>query len=241
MALSDYSALFSNNSDMMFDAVKFGVAIVTDEAFDNLEETHLKYRYSWTYDDPPQGEKAEKERSDDFLEILADYTSVTGYIPRYANQAIHFTGDDMGSDRSMMIVLLYILIAIMAFVFAVTTNNTIVKEAAVIGTLRASGYTRKELLVHYMTLPLLVTVIAAVIGNVLGYTVFKNICAGMYYGSYSLPTYETRWNMDAFVLTTIVPFVIMLLVNLVLISKRLKLTPLKFLRRDLSTSKNKKQ
>ena len=35
----------------------------------------------------------------------------------------------------------------------------------------------------------------------------------------SLPTYETRWNMDAFVLTTIVPFVIMLLVNLVLISK----------------------
>ena len=146
MALSDYSALFSNNSDMMFDAVKFGVAIVTDEAFDNLEETHLKYRYSWTYDDPPQGEKAEKERSDDFLEILADYKSVTGYIPRYANQAIHFTGDDMGSDRSMMIVLLYILIAIMAFVFAVTTNNTIVKEAAVIGTLRASGYTRKELL-----------------------------------------------------------------------------------------------
>ena len=109
-----------------------------------------------------------------------------------------------------------------------------------IGTLRASGYTRKELLVHYMTLPLLVTVIAAVIGNVLGYTVFKNICAGMYYGSYSLPTYETRWNMDAFVLTTIVPFVIMLLVNLVLISKRLKLTPLKFLRRDLSTSKKQK-
>ena len=46
--------------------------------------------------------------------------------------------------------------------------------------------------------------------------------------------------MDAFVLTTIVPFVIMLLVNLVLISKRLKLTPLKFLRRDLSTSKKQK-
>ena len=46
--------------------------------------------------------KAEKERSDDFLEILADYTSVTGYIPRYANQAIHFTGDDMGSLRAQV-------------------------------------------------------------------------------------------------------------------------------------------
>lgn len=71
---------------------------------------------------------------------------MTGYIPRYANQAIHFTGDDMGSDRSMMIVLLYILIAIMAFVFAGDNKQYVVKEAAVIGTLRASGYTRKELL-----------------------------------------------------------------------------------------------
>ena len=31
IALSDYSCLFSNNSDMMFDAVKFGVAIMTEE------------------------------------------------------------------------------------------------------------------------------------------------------------------------------------------------------------------
>lgn len=52
---------------MMFDAVKFGVAIVTDEAFDNLEETHLKYRYSWTYDDPPQGEKQRKNVPMTFL------------------------------------------------------------------------------------------------------------------------------------------------------------------------------
>lgn len=32
VALSDYSALFSNSSDMMFDAVKFGVGIMTKEA-----------------------------------------------------------------------------------------------------------------------------------------------------------------------------------------------------------------
>ena len=90
----------------------------------------------------------------------------------------------------MVEVLLYILIAIMAFIFAVTTNNTIVKEASVIGTLRASGYTRRELLLHYLSLPVLITILSAVIGNILGYTVFKDICAGMYYGSYSLPTYE---------------------------------------------------
>ena len=81
----------------------------------------------------------------------------------------------------MMEVLLYILIVIIAFVFAVTTNNTITKEASVIGTLRASGYSRRELLVHYISMPVIVTVVASVLGNVLGYTSFKNLCAGMYY------------------------------------------------------------
>ena len=68
--------------------------------------------------------------------------------------------------------LLYILIVIIAFVFAVTTNNTITKEASVIGTLRASGYSRRELLVHYISMPVIVTVVASVLGNVLGYTSF---------------------------------------------------------------------
>ena len=62
----------------------------------------------------------------------------------------------------------------------------------------------------------------------------------MYYGSYSLPTYETRWNADAFILTTVVPVVIMLGINLILISGKLRLSPLKFLRHDLSASKRKK-
>ena len=60
----------------------------------------------------------------------------------------------------MMTVLLYIVIVIMAFVFGVTVSNTITKEANVIGTLRASGYTKGELIRHYMTMPLVVTLVA---------------------------------------------------------------------------------
>lgn len=234
VALSDYSALFCNPNDMMFDAVKFGVAIMTEEGFDGITDDHLEYCYSWKYDREPKDESEEKKWSDDFVEVLAAHSLLSGYLPRYANQAIRFTGDDMGSDRAMMEVLLYILIAIMAFIFAVTTNNTIVKEASVIGTLRASGYTRQELLLHYISLPVLITVLSAIIGNILGYTVFKNICADMYYGSYSLPTYQTRWNANAFLLTTVIPAILMFTINAVLISGRLRLSPLKFLRHDFA-------
>ena len=240
VALPDYSCLFSDNNDTMFDAVKFGVAIIPEGGLDAYSADDLVYDYSWKYDTKPVDDVEEKDMSEDLMKGLNGEVALQSFIPQYQNQAIHFTGDDMGSDRTMMIALLYIVIAILAFVFGITISNTISKEASVIGTLRASGYTKNELIRHYMAMPIIVTGISAVLGNILGYTVLKKVCAGMYYGSYSLPTYETIWSAAAFVLTTIVPILIMLVVNYVVLRKKLQLGPLKFLRRDLSGKKQRK-
>ena len=241
VALSDYSALFQNNNDSMFDSVKFGVSVVTEEEFDSLDQSKLQYNYSWIYDQKPETEKEEKKVSENLMEDIGGIVTLESFVPRYVNQAIIFTGDDMGGDKAMVTMLLYIVIVIMAFVFGITISNTIRKEAGVIGTLRASGYTRQELVLHYMTLPVLVTLAGALIGNILGYTVFKDVCAAMYYGSYSLPTYVTIWNAEAFLLTTVVPVIIMLVVNYGVLRHKLKLSPLKFLRRDLSSGRGQKR
>ena len=240
VALSDYSCLFQNNNDSMFDAVKFGVSVVTPEGFETLSQDKLQYSYSWQYDTSPKTEGQEKKIADKFMESLGKEVSLEAFVPRYQNQAINFTGNDMGSDKAMIIVLLYIVIVIMAFVFGITISNTIRREAGVIGTLRASGYTKSELIHHYMALPVIITLVGALIGNILGYTVMKNVCASMYYGSYSLPTYVTIWNADAFWMTTLVPILIMLVVNCGVLCHKLRLSPLKFLRRDLSGRKQTK-
>lgn len=232
VALSDYSALFQNNNDSMFDSVKFGVGVVTPEEFETLSQEKLQYNYAWIYNKQPENEKEEKKVSEDLMEDIGNVVTLETFVPRYLNQAIIFTGDDMGGDKAMVVMLLYIVIVIMAFVFGITISNTIRKEAGVIGTLRASGYTRRELILHYMTLPVLVTLAGALVGNILGYTIFKGVCAGMYYGSYSLPTYVTVWNAEAFLLTTVVPVIIMILINYAVLRYRLQLSPLKFLRRD---------
>ena len=240
VALSDYSALFSNNNDLMFDSIKFGVGIITKDCFESFENANVHYSYSWKYNKSPKDDTEAKNKSDDFLKVLNKNTIITNYIPEISNQAIHFTGDDIGGDKGIMLTLLYVLIVIIAFVLAVTTSNTINSEASVIGTLRASGYTKGELLRHYMVLPLVVTVIGSCIGNILGYTVFEKVVANMYLGSYSLTTYVTRWNSEAFILTTIIPFIIMLVVNLFILMNKLSLSPLKFLRHNLKKREKKK-
>ncbi len=233
VALSDYSTMFSDNNDTMFDALKFGVAVVTPEEFAQYPDDTLYFNYAWKYADPPETEAEENDRGEELVKDLSKEIRLENYIPRYANQAIRFAGEDMGSDRAMMELLLYIMMVIIAFVFGVTISNTISQEAPVIGTLRAMGFTKGELVRHYMAMPLIVTLLSALVGNILGYTALKNVCAGMYYNSYSLTKYVTVWNADAFVRTTVFPIVIMAVVTWAILRWSLGLTPLQFLRRQL--------
>lgn len=325
IALPNYSTLFENNTDAMFDSVHFSVAVMTESGFDDMESRNVHYNYAWIYSEPYADDVEAAERSDKFIELLEDeitdydeeiiqkqmneltdkletaseeYASlymsegrkpeieeisvplddflfeiiedafdaqmngveyempgeeafedeiyktkiiiVENYLPRYLNQAITFSIEDIGGDEAGTMVMCYMMIAVIAFVFAVTISNTIVSEAGVIGTLRASGYTKGELIRHYMALPVIVTLIAAAVGNVLGYTVMKDFCVELYQNSYSLTTYQTVWNPSAFLLSTVVPVILMLLINMTVLISKLKLGPLKFLRHDLKKNRNKK-
>ncbi len=165
--------------------------------------------------------------------------TVEDYNPRFSNKAINFTIEDTVGDKASATLMLYMIIAVIAFMFAVTSSNTISKEANVIGTLRASGYTKGELIRHYMALPIIVTLLSAVVGNILGYTVFEKLFIGVYYSSYSLPTYETLPSAQAFFDTTVIPLILVIVINLAVIGRKMQLSPLAFLRGELSRSKKK--
>ena len=240
VALTDYSALFENPTDLMFDNDMFGVAVMSDAGFEALRDSNIHYSYSWLYNTKPDGDKQAAEMSEELINVIAGMARLNAFIPEYTNQAIIFTGNDMTGDRTSIIVFLYITVAILAFVFSITIDSTITAEAGVIGTLRASGYTRGELLRHYLIVPMLTLTAAAVVGNILGYTLLEKYMAKAYLMSYSLTSYEVLFNADAFIYTTVIPLAIMLMINVVTLMMKLRLSPLAFLRRDLSRRKKKK-
>ena len=257
LAMVNYSTLYEKNTDSMFDAISFDVAQVTPEAFDSFDVS-IHYTYAWDYDRAALGDRAidtgasdearkeqEKKLSDNYLQAVISQSVVADnelkdYVPRYGNMAVKFAREDISGDETLVGIILYIFIAMIAFIFGVTITSTITKEASAIGTLRASGYTKGELVRHYVSLPVVVTLISSIVGNVLGYTAFKLVVMRMYYNSYSLPTYVTIWNPEAFIRTTLIPVVIMILVTWVLIRRSMRFSPLRFLRHDLRSRKRKK-
>ena len=234
ISVPDYTSLIQKNSDMMMDPIHFGIAIVTDTGFQTLSTDRIIYSYSYYLDDRELNDFQKQKRADDIQEIcIREGAVLENLLTAQMNQAISFLPNDMGSDIPMVQTLLYIILMILAFIFVVISQTMIEEQASVIGTLLASGYTRRELLQHYMMLPTILIIVSAGIGNLIGYTLFPNLFTDMYYSNYCLPPLSIQPVWEALLSTTVMPFIFMMLILYVLLKRRLRLSPLRFLRKDL--------
>ena len=234
ISVPDYTSLIQKNSDMMMDPIHFGIAIVTDTGFQTLSNDRMVYSYSYYLDDRELNDFQKQKRADDIQEIcIREGAVLENLLTAQMNQAISFLPNDMGSDIPMVQTLLYIILMILAFIFVVISQTMIEEQASVIGTLLASGYTRRELLQHYMMLPTILIIVSAGIGNLIGYTLFPNLFTDMYYSNYCLPPLSIQPVWEALLSTTVMPFIFMMLILYVLLKRRLRLSPLRFLRKDL--------
>lgn len=254
VALPDYSSLFANNSDLVMNTTDFGVSVVSHEGFKRYGIDCVTYRYAYRLDDAASSEassdalakssrpdkKAQKDKAEAIIRALyAEGIMPSEFLTAEANQSITFLKLDMGKDGPMMEMFVYILVAVIAFIFAVLTNNTIDSEAPIIGTLRSLGFTKREIIRHYLTPVIFIALSASLIGNALGYTVMLSPMYSLYYTTYSVPRIETVFSVSAFIKTTVIPIILMPLINIIMLRSRLSLSPLKFLRHDLK--KNGKQ
>ena len=237
MTTSDNQALFQSNSDFTVNTLTFGVAEVSESGFAALEATGHQpaYTYSVRFADRDLTVAQRTDAEKDMMRALSTAgATVDDLTDSSANQGIGYAADDVSGDSTMWGVLLYMIIAIMAFVFVVLTSGTIEEESAIIGTLLASGYRRRELVAHYLALPAAVGIAAAVVGNVAGYTLMSEPMRNLYYGSYSLPPYYATWSWSVFAQTTVLPVATLVIITLLGLLRKMGHTPLEFLRHETS-------
>ena len=100
VALPDYSTLFSDNSDMMFDAMMFGVGVVTEEAFAAFDRDMLVYDYVWQYNDTSAHEMddaVEQDVTEELMKFINSRASLKKFIPQSGD---YFHGGRPGRRQS---------------------------------------------------------------------------------------------------------------------------------------------
>lgn len=237
-SVPDYTAILRNRTDLFVDPVFFGLGLVSEEGFQRFGSNGIKYCYSYhTADELSKDEAFDKLK--EIYRIASESAIISDSVTAFDNNAMNYLMNDMGGDVPMITTLLVLILFSLSFLFTVQAKSMIEEEAPVIGTLLASGYTSAEIMKHYLLLPMLVTSSAAVIGNILTYSGLYRIFADMYYQFFSLPPFQPVFNPGAFLVTTLIPLFVIFFVNYLMLSLKFRISPLRFLRRELSRRKKR--
>lgn len=254
----DYNSPFQKNSDFMFDNINFGIGLVSKDLASKFNPGKTVFQVSYRFKDSnlrpvnnvkigvkktpisKVNQQKKKKIENNFLARVSSDGTLLGLLRAEDNKSINYMMDDMGGDRPMMMVLGALMVILIAFLFAVASSNKIVEDSEIIGTLLATGYRKSEILKQYMATPVIVTLAAALCGNILGYTLLVKPYSTVYYRSFNLPAFKALFNSQALLLTTVVPIIIMLFINYAYLVKSLKYSPLDFLRHSISKKKYRK-
>lgn len=237
--IPDYNSSFQKHSDLIFNTTDFGTGLLFEEEKDIFNESKLKYQVSYRFNDRNLSEKEIDEKNKDIVKSANKSKTVLEQITKKDNNAISYLIDDMGGDRPMMIVMLCLMVILLSFIFALSIVSKIQQESEIIGILLANGYKKSELVFNYIANSIIITFLSAILGNILGYTYFTDSFKDVYYKSFNLPNFTPNFNLEALIITTIIPISIILIFNYLYIYRKLNFTPLDFLKKNLKHYKNK--
>lgn len=170
--------------------------------------------------------------------VNQEVENLTQFLTAKENPRIGAAADDQVINKLASLVAGVILIVLFAYVLSVFIAHNIEKESSVIGALYALGVKRKDLLYHYLTLPVIVTIISSIIGTVLGFSPI-GIPTQMAdtYVYYSVPELKIVYPPYLLFYALFMPPILAILVNWMVIYKKLGSPVLSLLRNEEKQSK----
>ena len=181
-----------------------------------------------------------QDETDDMIEeyFTFDIDNLTQFLIAADNPRIDAAAGDVIINRFAGILAGIILMVLFTYVISVFVIHNIEKESSVIGALYALGVTRGQLLFHYLLNPMLIAFLGGVVGCILG---FSKYGTGWQMGDsiayYSLPPMRIVTPGYLLFYSLIMPPVTAVVVNYLVINKKLNRTALSLLRNEQTAGK----
>lgn len=238
-SVPDYEAPYKELADSAVDSSQFGLSFVTEEVYEELKaggKSAKAERYYYSY--LLNGRMTDKEWKEELKEELKLEAGVltsnlTMFLKTEDNSHIGAAGDDQVINKLCGLAAGVIVMILFTYVISVFVIHSIEKECSVIGALYALGVKRRDLICHYLTLPVLITLVAAIIGTGLG---FSEIGTPMQmsdcYSYFSLPELEIVYPVYLMVYSIVMPPAVSIIVNYFVIRRQLSRTALSLLRNE---------
>lgn len=230
----DYDMPTQTFSDMAVESNRFGTGFVTEKQYEDVKENISSkaedYCYAYRLNDSGM---ADNEVRQIIKEFNFEMNHLTFFVKKADNPRILAAAGDMQMNRDAGLFAGVIIMVLFTYVISVFVIHQIQQESSVVGALYALGAKKKDLLIHYITLPAILTFIGGVIGELLGFSKV-GIPAQMAdsYNYFSIPNLDVCHPGYLIVYSIVMPPVVSAIVNYLVINKRLSQTPLSLIRNE---------
>ena len=165
-------------------------------------------------------------------------SKLTMFLKAEDNPRIAAAANDQVINKLSGLVAGVIAMALFTYVISVFVIHGIERENSVIGALYALGVKRRDLVFHYIMLPVVVTFVAGIIGALLGFSKFgMEFQASDCYDYFSIPQFESVYPPYLIVYSIIMPPIVAAVVNWIVIRRRLSRTALSLIRNEQKPSR----
>ncbi len=181
-----------------------------------------------------------QDETNDLIDEIFDEDTgnLLSFLKAEDNPRIQAASADQEMYKSAGMIAGVILLCLFAYVISVFVVHGIDRESSVIGALYALGAKRRDLMAHYVMLPVTVTFLSGIIGTILAYTdLGVRLQMQDCYNYYSLPELNVFLTPYLLVYGIVAPPVIAAVVNCLVIRKRLSKPALQLIRNEQKTGK----
>jgi putative ABC transport system permease protein len=216
----DYIYPTRHESDFMTDPTQFGIAMISRRAMENLLESidleEITVDRSFGF--------RQASGQADIRSILEDRYKILRWQDRKDNARISMIRAEITGIKQMTSTMPVAIFLINCALLASILWRMIRQEFPFIGTLRALGLSRGEILRHYLVLPLVLSVSGSLLGTMGGLTLARPLL--VYYATFfNLPIREPRIDLPLLLASVFLPIGLLLLTAAFVILRAVRLPP----------------
>jgi putative ABC transport system permease protein len=175
VSLPHYIYPLNNVNDILYSPNEFGVGVINREAFSGIE--NASSIYSVRFNDRT---KSLNEQAMELREVLrAEGITVSDWTDISDNKRARMVWASITGMQTMSVPLPAAMFLLSCLIIGIMFWRMIRRESVIIGTLYAQGYRRRELMRHYMAVPLLLAFAGGMIGSLLGLPSIKPMVMAM--------------------------------------------------------------
>lgn len=229
--LPNFIYVVQSKEVMMNDPNTFGVGVVEQADFTALPNQNQVYAIRFNERDKIQTQETAVKN-----ELRSQGIRITSWQSTDKKINVSYVPMEVSVLSTVSAAVPLVMLALTCVLLGMLMWRMIKSESVLIGTFYAQGYRKQELRRHYLMFPLLVSVIGAAVGSILG-IFLTDVMFNFMATAFPMPVHETIYNNWLIIFAVLLPIIVLCGVTWVIIGRILKTPPAILMKGGESKSK----